>query len=152
MKTCVIFMRQILGLRFLNYLDDFPFGYPTVSEALQKGNMMVQVLAEFGWLIHPHKCLGLSRALAQFDSLGYGIDLPQQCFILTVSKNESILDEITTVETLTTIQANHLARIKGLLASTWLALGAHARIRTRSMDKVIQSRLLEGGSPADRNL
>ena len=150
MKTCNTFMRQILGLRFINYLDDFPFAYHSAADALVKGNLMANTLAEFGWLIHPSKCTGLIEALALFECLGHTIDLIRQRFLLPLSRISTILEAVLDLRKRTNASAGKVARVKGLLASTWLALGAHSRIRTRSLDRVIASRLRVAENPADR--
>ena len=150
MKTCNIFMRQILGLLFFIFLDDFPFASRVMSESPTTGNMIVNTLSKFGWIVNLDKCVGLSTALPVFESLGHSINLPTQRFTLPSSKITMILDEIRTIKERPSVPANAVARVKGLVASTWLALGANARIRTRSLDKVIESRLDEGDKPTDR--
>ena len=50
-----------------------------------------------------------------------------------------------------TIRANKMGRIEGLPCSTWLALVGHARICTRAMGKVIESRPREGDDPTARH-
>ena len=150
MKTCNQFLRQVLGLRILNLLDDFLFAYYTAPEAMRKGNLMVKTLEEFGWLIHDSKCKGLKETLTVVEGLGSGINLVTQRFTLLPGKITAILQETRALLMVARVKANHMARVKGLLASTWLALGSHARIRTRSMDKVIESRLQEGDDPTAR--
>ena len=43
-----------------------------------------------------------------------------------------------------------VAQVKGLLVSMWLGVGEHARIRTRSLGKVVDSRLRPGEDPSSR--
>lgn len=150
MKTCTRYMREILGLRFINYIDDFPFAYPSDDEALVKGNQMAHTLSDFGWLVHPNKCVGLKEATPLFDCLGCGIDLRLQKFVLSQIRIQIALEEVRKALASQEIRASALARVKGLLASMWLAIGSHARIRTRSMDKVVASRLRPGEDPAAR--
>jgi len=150
MKTPVAYMRS-LGLRFIQYLDDLPFAGPTAAQSMADGARIISTLRSFGWLVHLAKCCGIEIALQVVEALGSIIDMldglyrtPHARIARVLALAHSLLE---TQQPLVKV----VAQAKGLLGSMWLGMGEHSRIRTRALDKVIDSRLRPGDDPAARS-
>ena len=136
---CVRFLRSPgMTLAILNYLDDIIFGGATAREALRTAQTLVHVLRRFGWLVHPTKCVGTTVAVQRFQALGTIVDLAAQVFTVP----EPTLQRILEVARLLaagppTVPVRTIARLKGLIAATWIAVGPATRIRTRALDEAI---------------
>ena len=59
MGHSVRFLRYV-GVDLIAYLDDLIFAHPTARGAVSAANRLVGVLRDFGWVVHPTKCVGLS--------------------------------------------------------------------------------------------
>ena len=129
------------GSDLIAYLDDLIFAASTGRAAVESAQRMICILREFGWLIHPTKCVGTTEAAQAFVALGTLVDLATQTYTVPPATVARILHGISTLLTgPPSVGVRVVARIKGLLASTWLATGAATRVRTRAMDCVIISR------------
>ena len=149
LKTPVTLLRS-MGCKLMAYLDDLPFGHQTAAESLGHGRLIVSTLREFGWVIQAAKCVGLTSPLRRFEVLGTLVDLESKTFRVPDSKLTRILDSVSALLQQETAVAKTVARVKGLLASTWLSTGEHSRIRTRALDQVLQTRLRQGDSPQSK--
>ena len=68
-------------IRVLHYMDDFPYGARSASEAVANARRMIAFLRECGFVIEPErKCLGYEVALSDFPALGFVVDLQRQEF------------------------------------------------------------------------
>lgn len=146
MGICVAILRQ-QGLRFMIYMDDLPFAQTTKSLALSQARQMVRVLGEFGWILSLKKCVGLLESVQSFTALGFVIDLAHQRFIVKPETVKRIRDKAKALLAGPAADARKLASLKGLMISTWLATGANAKIRTRSIAAAVDSRLKPGENP-----
>jgi hypothetical protein len=80
---------------------------------------------KFGWLIHPTKCIGASEEAQSFTALGTLVDLATQTYAVPPATINSILSGITALlpgppSAGVTVRAVTVARLKVLVASTWL--------------------------------
>jgi hypothetical protein len=128
-------------------LDDLIFTSGSARGAIESAQQMISILSELGWLmmqlIHPTKCVGTSEAAQTFTALGTLADLATQTYAVPPATIDSILSSFTALLTGNpprgaTVRA--VARLKGLVASTWLATGPATSVRKRAMDGVIASR------------
>jgi hypothetical protein len=69
MSHSVRFIRYTGG-DVIAFLDDCIFGGCSAHWTVTLAQRMLGVLREFGWLIHPTKCVGTSSALQTFVALG----------------------------------------------------------------------------------
>ena len=140
MGHCVRFLRY-KGASLISWLDDLIFAHATGRGAVQMAQLIIRILENFGWLIHPTKCVGTSAAIQTFVALGTQINLAAQTYSVTADKLDSILSAAQALLTgPPRVGVRVVARLKGLISSTWLATGSAIRIRTREMDAVIASR------------
>ena len=140
MGHCVKFIR-FKGSDLMGYLDDLIFASESARGAVESAQRMIHILREFGWLIHPTKCVGTSDAAQAFVALGTLVDLATHTYAVPPATVDRILHGITTVLSgPPTVGVRTVARLKGLIASTWVSTGSATRIRTRAMDEVILSR------------
>ena len=146
MGHCARFLRYT-GVDLICYLDDIIFGADSARGALQSAQFMLRTLRQFGWLIHPTKCVGVSEAVQTFTALGTLVDLATQTYSVPAATVDRILSGLTALTTGgPSVGVRSLARTKGLIASTWVATGVATRVRTREMDRVIASRAHAAGS------
>ena len=140
MGHTVRFLRYV-GIRLLQYLDDLIFAAATEREALTMGKMLLRILPRFGWLIHPTKCVGCAVPTARLLALGTLVDLAAQQFCVPADKLEHLLCLARDVAGgPNRVPARTVARLKGLVTSSWVEMGNVTRVRTREMDCVIESR------------
>ena len=140
MGHTVRFLRYV-GIRLLPYLDDLIFAAATAREALTMGQMLLRILPRFGWIVHPTKCVGCAEPTTRFVALGTLVDLAAQQFRVPADKLEYLLGLARDVaEGPDRLPARTVARLKGLITSSWVAVGSATRVRTREMDRVIESR------------
>jgi len=149
MKTPLALLRS-QGCNVIAYLDDLPFGDKSAEGSMRQGSLIVSTLRDFGWIIQTAKCVGIDRPLRRFEVLGSLIDLVRKEFRVPDSKVSHIKVAVSNLLKEERTGAKTVARVKGLLSSTWLSTGEHARIRTRALDQVIQSRLREADDPQDK--
>ena len=131
------------GNDLMAYLDDLIFASGSARGAVQSAQQMLRILADFGWLIHPTKCVGTSEAAQAFTALGTLVNLATQTYAVPPATIDRILHGITALlsgSPSTGVAVRAVARLKGLVASTWVATGPATRVRTRAMDGVIASR------------
>ena len=129
------------GNDLIGYLDDLIFAAGSAGGAVESAQRMIRCLRAFGWLIHPTKCVGTSTAESAFVALGTLVDLATQTYAVPPATVSRILHGISTLLTgPPSVGIRTAARLKGLVASTWLATGPATRVRTRAMDSVIASR------------
>jgi hypothetical protein len=140
MGHCVRFLR-FEGNDLIGFLDDLIFASGSARTAVESAQRMLRILRAFGWLIHPTKCVGTSTAESAFVALGTLVDLAAQTYAVTPATLSRILHGVSTLLTgPPSVGVRSVARLKGLIASTWLATGSATRVRTRAMDAVITSR------------
>ena len=140
MGHCVRFLR-FEGNDLIGFLDDLIFASGSARTAVESAQRMLRILRAFGWLIHPTKCVGTSTAESAFVALGTLVDLATQTYAVTPATLSRILHGVSTLLTgPPSAGVRSVARLKGLIASTWLATGSATRVRTRAMDAVIISR------------
>ena len=140
MGHSVRFLRYV-GVDLIAYLDDLIFAHPTARGAVSAANRLVGVLRDFGWVVHPTKCVGLSEAVQTFTALGTLVDLASQMYSVPPATMDRILSGVTGLMSgPPCVGVRCVARVKGLIASTWVATGEATRVRTREMDRVIESR------------
>ena len=143
MGHTVRFLRY-LGIRILPYLDDLIFAAVrpvTAREALTAGQMLLRILPRFGWLIHPTKCVGCAEPTVLFVALETLVDLAAQQFRVPADKLEYLLGLARDVAGgPDRVPAQVVARLKGLITSSWVAVGNATRVRTWEMDCVSESR------------
>ena len=129
------------SLGIVQYLDDVIFGAASARESLASAQILINVLRRFGWLIHPTKCVGTSVAVQAFQALGTWVDLLTQTFSVPPDTVRRILDA---AERLATgpvlVPVLTVARLKGLLGSTWLSTGVATRVHIRLLAAVVDSR------------
>ena len=137
------------GTDLLVYLDDVVFGHADARGAVTSAQRMIHILQEFGWLIHPTKCVGTSVAAQTFSALGTLVNLLTQTYSVPPATVDRILSGITAllsgapaagVRSRVAVSVRAVSRVKGLITSTWVATGVATRVRTREMDRVIESR------------
>ena len=129
------------GNDLIGYLDDLIFASGSARGAVESAQRMIRTLQTFGWLIHPTKCVGTSTAESAFVALGTLVDLATQTYAVPPATISRILHGITSLLSgPPSVGVLAVARLKGRVASTWLATGPATRIRTRAMDSVIASR------------
>jgi hypothetical protein len=141
---------RALGLHFIQFLDDLPFAAPSALLATAHGRLMLETLRSFGWIVHIEKCIGIDHPIQCFDALGSTVDLLHGLYRTPASRMERSLALAAELLTITHPLVRLVAQVKGLFGSMWLGVGEHTRIRTRSLDKVIDSRLQPGDDPAAR--
>ena len=140
MGHCVRFLRY-KGANLIAWLDDLIFAHATGRGAVQMEQHMIRMLKNFWWLIHPTKCVGTSEAIQTFVAQGTQIDLAAQTYSVTADKLSGILSAAQALLMgPPRVGVRTIARLKGLVSSTWLATGSATLIRTREMDTVIASR------------
>ena len=149
MKTPVAYLR-FLGCKFIVYLDDLPFGNKTISLTSQQAKLMVDTLRKFGWIIQLSKCVGVDAPVQTFESLGYVINLDSKMFLVPLAKVQKFVEVASSILRSERIEVLLVAKAKGLLSSMWMAVGEHARIRTRALDRAIESRLNVSDNPTDK--
>ena len=129
----------------VQYLDDAILGTASARESLASDpQILINVFRLFGWLIRPTKCVGTSAS-------------PHRCRHSRLSGPGSICSRrpsppppdtvrriLDTAERLATgpvlVPVRTVARLKGLLCSTWLSTGVATRVRTRLLAAVVDSR------------
>jgi hypothetical protein len=135
------FTELLHRLSILQYLDDVIFGAATARESLADAHMLINVLRRFGWLIHPTKCVGTSIAVQAFQALGTWVDLQSQTYSVPPATMHRILQAAAALATgPVTAPVRTVARLKGLISSTWVSTGIATRIRTRALAAVVDSR------------
>jgi len=140
MGHCVRFLRY-KGVSLISFLDDLIFAHATGRGAIQSAQLTIRILRQFGWLIHPTKCVGTTEATQSFIALGTLVNLAARTYAVPADKVSRILDAAQALLTgPPRVGVRTIARLKGLVSSTWLATGSASRIRTREMDIVINSR------------
>jgi hypothetical protein len=140
MGHCTRFLRSI-GTDLISYLDDLIFAAGSAHGALTSAQRMIAVLGEFGWLIHPTQCVGTSEPAHLFVALGTLVDLATHTYSVPPATVDRLLTGITALLTgPPSVGVRSVARVKGLLTSTWVATGVPTRVRTRELDRVIESR------------
>jgi hypothetical protein len=140
MSHCSRFLRSV-GTDLISYLDDLIFASDSAHGALTSAQRMLAVLGEFGWLIHPTKCVGTTAPAQLFVALGTLVDLVTHTYSVPPTTVDRLLHGITALLTgPPSVGVRSIARVKGLITSTWVATGSATRIRTRAMDAVIESR------------
>jgi hypothetical protein len=150
------------GNNLMGYLDNLIIASGSARGAIESAQQMIHILSdsEFaGWLIHPTKCVGTSEAANTFTALGTFVDLSTQTYAVPPATIGSILSSIATLLTGSPsrgVAVRAVARLKGLVASTWLATGPATRVHTRAIDGVIASRAgtlsrREKRAPGERN-
>jgi hypothetical protein len=101
------------------------------------------MLQRFGWLIHPTKCVGTTTAIQSFQALGTLADLAAQTFSVPPATMQRIPSAVSLLaEGPANVPVRAVARLKDLIAATWVSTGHATRIRTRALDAVIDSRPL----------
>jgi hypothetical protein len=112
---------------------------------------IIRILTEFGWLnqadpshqmLWYFKCRASEEAQS-FKAMGTLVDLATQTYAVPPAKIGSILPGFTALLTgphFAGVAVRAVARLKGLMASTWLATGPASRVRIFAMDGVIASR------------
>jgi hypothetical protein len=129
------------GNDLMAYLDDVIFASGSARGAVDSAQRMLRTLREFGWLVHPTKCVGTSAAEHAFVALGTLVDLATQTYAVPAATLARILHGVTALLTgPPSVGVRSVARLKGLVASTWLSTGSATRVRTRAMDSVIATR------------
>jgi hypothetical protein len=131
------------GEDVIAFLDDCIFGESTAHGTVTSAQRMLSVLREFGWLIHPTKCVGTTSAIQVFVALGMLVNLVAHTYAVPPATLTRILAGLTALAGLVSgrrVGVRDVARVKGLIASTWAATGVATRICTREMDRVIASR------------
>jgi hypothetical protein len=140
MATCVRFLRH-RGIRLLAYLDDLIFAHCHARGALSAAQQTIAILGRFGWLVHPTKCTGTHVATQTFTALGVWVNLASQTFSIPLDKLARIRAALSDLrDGPATVPVRAVARVKGLLSSTWLSTGTATRLRTRALDVAIESR------------
>ena len=140
MSHCSRFLRSV-GTDLISYLDDLIFASGSAHGALTSAQRMIAVLGEFGWLIHPTKCVGTTEPAQLFVALGTLVDLATHTYSVPPATVDRLLSGITSLITgPPSVGVRSVARIKGLITSTWVATGIATRVRTRALDGVIESR------------
>ena len=140
MGHSVRFLRSV-GVDLIAYLDDLIFAHGTAHGAVSSARRMVHILGEFGWLVHPTKCVGLTEAVQSFKALGTIVDLATQMYSVPPDTVARILAGIESLMTgPPSVGVRTVAKVKGLLTSTWVSTGPATRVRTRELDRVIASR------------
>ena len=96
----------------MNYLDDFPLTNEYVAESPRKGNMMVNCLCKFGWIINDVKCRGLLLPARQFEALGVEVNMTSQRFALSVDRIQFILAKIEKTQSIILNKTENLNELK----------------------------------------
>ena len=133
------------GVELLQYLDDLIFAHKTAHGSVSCARRLIASLRQFGWLIHPTKCVGVSEAAQSFTALGTLVNLATHLYSVPPTTVDRILHGITALLTgPPSVGVRTVARVKGLIVSTWVSTGVATRLRTREMDRVIESRPYTG--------
>ena len=130
------------------FLDDITGGARSAKKAMADANAIRDLLLKLGFEMQMQKCKGLVEELQVFEALGYVVDLPKQRFRTPTARESNILAgcrELARQPVGGWVAARELARLKGLITSTFLSVGSATRIFTRAMDLVINARLTNGG-------
>jgi hypothetical protein len=138
-------MSHLHSIRLIRYTDgdaiafhnDCIFSGATAYGTVTSAQRMLNVLREFGWLIHPTKYVGTTSALQTFVALGTLVDLVAHTYATLTQIRVGLTALVTGPPR---VGVRDVAHVKGLIASTWVATGVATRIRTLEMDGVIASR------------
>ena len=126
------------GLRAIIYLDD---GIVAVNGEAAAKSASSQVRAELvmaGLIEHTAKCIWTPTT--QMGWLGFDLDLSKGVISVPKTKLDALYKQLEEAAKRETIQARCLASIIGKIISMSLGLGPVARLQTRSMYAVLNSR------------
>jgi hypothetical protein len=98
MSHSIRFIRY-MGGDVIAFLDDCIFGGTTAHWTVTSAQHMLGILREFGWLIHPTKCVGTSSALQTFVALGTLVDLVGHTYAVPPATLTRILAGLTALIT-----------------------------------------------------
>ena len=117
------------------FLDDITGGARSAKKAMADANAIRDLLLKLGFEMQMQKCKGLVEELQVFEALGYVVDLPKQRFRTPTARESNILAgcrELARQPVGGWVAARELARLKGLITSTFLSVGSATRIFTRA--------------------
>ena len=156
MGHCGRFLRSPgLGLNLLLYLDDLDhlvFTPAMATGSLSAARMLLNTLRKFGWLVNEAKCTGTSDALQIFTALGTVVDLATKMYLVPRCQRgphprcSAAAQRLATGSPAAPVRT--VARLKGLITATWVAVGAATRVLTRAFDSVIELR--SPANPSDK--
>jgi hypothetical protein len=98
MSHSIHFIRYTGG-DVIAFLNDCIFGGPMAHWTVTSAQRMLGVLHEFGWLIHPTKCVGTTSALQTFVILGTLVDLMAHTYAVPPATLTRILAGLTALVT-----------------------------------------------------
>ena len=75
----------------ISFLDDCIFGGSDPHGTVTAAQRMLAILRNFGWLIHPTKCVGTSSAVQTFVALGTLVDLVTHTYVVPPATVDRIL-------------------------------------------------------------
>ena len=134
-----------VGVRLIAYIDDFIFlGAPGV-EALaafiaEQAGIIADVLA-CGFLINWEKTIGRFAPVKVIHFLGFGIDSMSQVFFSPEARWNMFIALVRVTLRTGRASARTISRIAGKAISFSLAIGAVARLFSREMYRVVESRV-----------
>jgi len=156
------YWRMERALRVIGYLDDFGGGSVSASRAKSELQFVLNHLKELGFLIAEDKTFGLGEPVTEMLVLGMMIDFKSQRFVCPPARVQQIIELAAAflpdtdrprkvqrpahllafaTSRQTRAEDKSVARLVGLISSATLALGFQARLRTRSCNVVLSSRL-----------
>ncbi len=75
------------------------FASGSARGAVYSAQLMLRTLRQFGWLIHPTKCVGTATAESAFVALGTLVDLATQTYAVPPTTLARILHDVTALLT-----------------------------------------------------
>ena len=126
------------GLRAILYLDDGIVAVSGKDAARQASYKVRQDLRDAGLVEHIDKCNWVPTQ--QITWLGFSLDLDKGQVFVPTEKVERLKSQLGQVQDASTLKARDLASIIGKLISMSLAIGPVARLMTRSLYTVLNSR------------
>jgi hypothetical protein len=156
------FWRRQQALRVIGYLDDFGGGAVSAERAKRDLQFVLQHLQDLGFLVAWDKTFGLDEPITEMLVLGMVIDFKSQRFVCPAARVQQIFELAAAFlpdnekphkvkrpahlrafasSERTRAEDKSVARLVGLIASATLAFGVQARLRTRSCNAVLNSRL-----------
>ena len=153
-KEIVKVWRSVYAIPCIFYIDDLSGGAPSTQGSMKNGQFAVTHLRKLGYVVQDKKVVGVNEPATSTKVLGTVVDVGCQLY-------RTDPDRVTRIRTsalrLLASDGSMLSRVKdkwvvqlaGLIMSATISLGGKARLRTRALYALANSRLLEGEDPRD---
>jgi hypothetical protein len=132
---------RAMGIRVMQYLDDFPSGALSSIQYRLHSHYMVEHMTSLGFILKMVKLVGYPEPAPAVFALGCLVSFTAQSFSLNHEQITEILSLVVGLLSVRVCPVKQLARLAGLLVSRTHCLGPAARMRTRSMYQNIEEHL-----------